>query len=94
MTQYDLIDPEFYAWAASHGLQVYNWYHDGEVRTVFVTSPSGKKCQIWVDLSTFSAFVISVWDHKKRKVELRATKFDISKKLEEAYQTALSWLET
>jgi hypothetical protein len=38
--------------------------------------------------------VISVWDHKKRKVELRATKFDISKKLEEACQTALSWLET
>jgi hypothetical protein len=91
--QYDLIDPELYAWAASHGLQVCNWYHDGEVRTVLVVSPSGKKCQIWVDPSSFSTFVINVWDYKKRSIQLRATKFDLSKKLEEAYQTARSWLD-
>ena len=92
--KYETIDFELSAWATRHGLQIFTEYKDCEVRSTEVVGSSGKKCQIWVDRSNWPAtFVIHIWDYKKRKKKLRALKYNITDKLEEAYMTAKSWLD-
>ena len=93
MSKYDPIDAELYAWAKNQGLHIFTEYKDYEVRTTDVVGSSGKRCQIWVEPSYFSTFVINVWDYKKRRVRLRAWKINIGRKLEKAYQTAQAWLK-
>jgi hypothetical protein len=90
---YSLIDSELNAWARNHGLQIFTKYKDADVRSTDVVASSGKKkCQIWVEPSSFFTFIINVWDYKKRTVQIRASKLNISAKLEEAYKMAESWL--
>ena len=94
--KYDLIDPELYAWATDHGLQIFTEYKDYEVRSTDVVGNAGKKCQIWVEPSRPGTFVVNIWNYKKKQAkritQLQASKADIRDKLEEAYQTAVSWL--
>jgi hypothetical protein len=93
---YEIIDKELYAWAASHGLQIFNEYDDIEVRSTDVMGDASAKCQIWVEPAGNNTFVVNIWNYKKKQAkrvkQLRASKADISDKLEEAYQTALEWL--
>ena len=96
VAKYDLIDPELYAWAANHGLQIFTKYKDEEVRSTDVVGNAGKKCQIWVEPSGKGTFVVNIWNYKtkrtKRLKQLQASKTDIRDKLEEAYNTAQEWL--
>ena|SRR5687768_1520529 len=98
VAKYDLIDPELYAWAAKHGLQIFTKYQDEEVRSTDVVGSAGKKCQIWVDPPNLAGtFVVNIWNYKKKRAkrikQLRASKTNIRDKLEEAYNTAHEWLK-
>lgn len=97
VAKYDLIDPELYAWAAKHGLQIFTWYKEGAVRSTDVVGNAGKKCQIWIDQPDRpGTFVVNIWNYKKKRAkrikQLQASKTDIRDKLEEAYNTAQEWL--
>jgi len=95
---YELIDQELYAWAASYGLEIFTEYQDFEVRSTDVLGNAGTKCQIWVEPTGTSTFVVNIWNYQKKQAkrlkQLRASKADIRNRLEEAYQTAREWLNT
>jgi hypothetical protein len=97
VVKYDLIDPELYAWAAKHGLQIFTGYKDEEVRSTDVVGSAGKKCQIWIDQPDKGTFLVNIWNYKKKRAkritQLQASKIDIRDKLEEAYKTAQEWLK-
>ena len=89
MAKYQLIDPELYAWAAKHSLQIFTEYKDVELRSTDFVGVVGKKCQIWIDQpEKAGAFVINIWNYKKKPAkrlkQLQASKTDIRDKLEEA----------
>ena len=90
----ELIDPVIRAWAGRHTLHVYTSYKDEEVRSVDVVSSKGLRCQIWIDRPDERGNVkVHVWDYKKRSEKCEATASDLARCLEQAYATAMKWLE-
>ena len=90
---YETIDPTITEWAAQHGLHIFTKYRDEEVRSMDLVGPNGRKCQLWIDTPDPSGNVgVHVWDYKKRRKDFRATTIDLAQRLEDAYVTAISWL--
>jgi hypothetical protein len=98
---YEIVDPDWTAWAKRHSLQTQSVYRDDVVRSTWITGPNGK-AQIWL------GWPISV-DH----VEIFAAKLDLSTRekwssrahrvvllpdfataLEETFQIAAGWVKT
>jgi hypothetical protein len=90
---YKSIDPIITVWATKHNLIIYTTYRDEEVRSVDLIGSNGHKCQLWIDTPESTGKVqIHVWDYKKRKHDYKVAIDDLPRCLEEAYETAMKWL--
>ena len=87
---YETIDPIITAWASKHTLQIYTTSRDVEVRSIDFLNPSGRKCQLWIDPPDPQGIVqVHVWDYNRWRQDSKATILDLSRCLEQAYETAM-----
>lgn len=98
---YALIDPVISAWVGKHALKLFTRYEGNneiEFRNVYVSSPRGECCQIWIDepsdgcVAVHAAEVESVDDEEMRK-DWRTPVSDVADTLEEALAFVQSWME-
>jgi len=90
---YRKIDPIIAAWVSQHSLYLCTKYQDAEVRSVEVVSPSGKRCQIWIDRPGNGTVMVHAWDFDKRKMVWEVSTNKLSGCLKNALGTVYGWAE-
>lgn len=72
---------------------VYKEFKDVEVRAIDVVSPSGAKCQIWIDPPDVEGLVgVHVWNYRDKRADIYVPAAQLRASLNKAYATAHSWL--
>ena len=90
---YESIDPIIITWAAKNTLHIYTTSHDEEVRSINFVGSNGLKCQLWIDAPDQSGNVqVHVWDYKRRRQDFKTAISDLAQCLEQAYETAMTWI--
>ena len=92
---YSAIDPIINVWKHRHSLAVGTEFKDTQVRTTEVVSRTGEMFQIWIDEPNEVGKVgVHVWDHKDRKYDWEVSVDRLDNALDEAVQTAKSWMKS
>lgn len=83
---YVSLDPTIKNWATAHNLTVSTAYKDGEVRSIELMNPRGKRCQIWIDPPDDKGRVgVHAWDYQKMRKDSMVQMSALSTCLEDIY---------